>query len=119
MSVASKKHASILHRRIAGRASRGRAVDMSMSLRAKVLSATIRSWEAPSEAALQEELDRIFSHTAVNEVFPAVLRVMGWTRNGRLCAWLASQRLRGSARRTDARKAKWLNSSIPTGTTGQ
>jgi hypothetical protein len=35
------------------------------------------AWEAPSEAALQEELDRIFSHTAVNEVFPAVLRVMG------------------------------------------
>jgi len=34
-------------------------------------------WEAPSEAALQEALDRIFGHAAVNEVFPAALRVMG------------------------------------------
>ena len=42
-------------------------------------TATSRSaWrEAPSEAALQEALDRIFGHAAVNEVFPAALRVMG------------------------------------------
>jgi hypothetical protein len=35
------------------------------------------TWEAPSEAALQERLDRSFGHAAVNEVFPAALRVMG------------------------------------------
>jgi hypothetical protein len=34
-------------------------------------------WEAPSEAALQEALDHVFGHAAVNEVFPAALRVMG------------------------------------------
>ena len=35
------------------------------------------TWEAPSEAALQEALDRSFGDVAVNEVFPAALRVMG------------------------------------------
>ena len=34
-------------------------------------------WEAPSEAALQGELDRIFGHAMVNEVFPAELHLMG------------------------------------------
>jgi hypothetical protein len=34
-------------------------------------------WEAPSEAALQSELDRIFGHAVVNEVFRAKLHVMG------------------------------------------
>ena len=35
------------------------------------------TWEAPSEAALQEALDRTFGHAAVNDVFPVALQVMG------------------------------------------
>jgi hypothetical protein len=35
------------------------------------------AWEAPSQQALQEVLDRFFGHAVVNEVFRVEVRVMG------------------------------------------
>jgi hypothetical protein len=38
-------------------------------------------WEAPDEAGLHENLDRIFGHAVVNDVFPVQVNYFGLGRN--------------------------------------